>query len=118
MASAHRIPVKIAVTRDEYRKLSAEAARMGLSNTRWLLALLRARLCAKPTLGAPYDVDLAEALTELTRIARALTHISQRQEPGRCMEEVGAMAAEVKAAVGDLQALVRGNLQDLTRGSF
>lgn len=93
--------------------MAAKAA--GLSITGWVCALVRARLLAKPTLGTPIDAAMADALTELRRIAVALTHMATT-EPEVAGVRVETLAAEAQAACRTLRAVLEGNLRDLGHG--
>ncbi|MDP1875184.1 hypothetical protein [Phenylobacterium sp.] len=91
------------------------ARRAGLSISMWVGAVVRAKVWARPTLGAPNDIVLADALTELRRIAIALTHIAQHPQPaeGDMYGRIEVFAIEVRAAVRSLRRVLNGNLEEL-----
>lgn len=111
-AQPSRVQVRISLRPLEYRQAQVAAKAAGLSIAGWVSALVRARLLAKPTLGAPTDAAMADALTELRRIAVALAHIATTE--GKVAgDQVETLAAGAQAACRTLRAVLEGNLRDL-----
>lgn len=118
-ASKTRVKISVAFSQEEYRRMRPLAQRAGLSVSMWVGAVVRARVWAKPTLGAPADLLLAEALTELRRIALALNHLAQQsREPDQaCLQsQAAALAQDAQAAVRSLRQVLEGNLNELGHG--
>ncbi len=116
-ARPDRVQIKISLRPAEYRQAQAAAKAAGLSSAGWVRALVRARLFAQPTLGAPVDVAMADALTELRRIAVALTHLAKTNGEA-AGGQVETLAAEAQCANQTLHAVLAGNLRDLGHESL
>lgn len=118
-ASETRAKILVAFSQDEYRRIRPLARQAGLSISMWVGAVVRARVWAKPTFGAPADLLLAEALTELRRMSLTLAHLAQQpQEPDQasCQHQAGVLAQDVAAAIRSLRQALDGNLNELGHG--
>lgn len=110
---------------DDLAALEAEAARVGLSRTRWVVALVRWRLHGGPQLSPPEAAAFLEVQRDLRRIgvnlnqiARAL-HMTAPEAVARGGEaaRVIAFAVEVRAGLAELRRAFEGNRDYWSTGS-
>lgn len=97
---------------DDLVALEAEAARIGLSRTRWVVALVRRRLHGGPQLSPPEAAAFLEIQRDLRRIGVNLNQIARTLHMrGARADAPGGEAARALAFAGE----VRGGLADLRR---
>ncbi len=109
---------------DDLAALEAEAARVGLSRTRWVVALVRRRLHGGPQLSPPEAAAFLEVQRDLRRIgvnlnqvARTLHMRARADASGGEAERVLAFATEVRGGLADLRRALEGNRDYWSTGS-
>lgn len=105
--------------------VEAEAARIGLSRTQWVAALVRRRLHARPQLSPPEAVALIEIQRDLRRIGVNLNQIARTvnatvpggRAPDPDLVRVLAFAEGVRGGLAGLRRAFEGNLDYWSTGS-
>ena len=109
---------------DDLIALEAEAARVGLPRTRWVVALVRRKLHGGPQLSPPdaaafleVQRDLRRIGVNLNQIARTLHMRARVDASGGEAERVLAFATEVRGGLADLRCALEGNRDYWSTGS-
>lgn len=110
---------------EDLAALEAEAARSGLSRTRWVVALVHRRLHGSPQLSPPEAAAFIEVQRDLRRIGVNLNQIARTlhsagREAGvadRELARVVAFAADIRVALRELRRAFEGNLDYWSAGS-
>lgn len=110
---------------EDLAALEAEAARSGLSRTRWVVALVRRRLHGSPQLSPPEAAAFIEVQRELRRIGVNLNQIARTlhsaggdaRSSDRELARVVAFAAETRESLLGLRQALKGNLDYWSAGS-
>jgi len=113
--------VEIRLTQGEYAALCEVAQAAGFSANRWIVAMLRAQITARPQFGESELTVLAESNTQLAAIGRNLNQIARalnRQEtiaPYR-LKILQTLKVEVDEHLDTVTAVIRANLDRWSRG--
>lgn len=110
---------------DDLAALEAEAARVGLTRTRWLVALVRRKLHGGPQLSPPEAAAFLEVQRDLRRIGVNLNQVARTlhmrearaDASGGEAERVLAFATEVRGGLADLRRALEGNRDYWSTGS-
>ncbi|WP_427788473.1 plasmid mobilization relaxosome protein MobC [Brevundimonas diminuta] len=105
--------------------VEAEATRVGLSRTQWVVALVRRRLHGQPQLSPGEAVAFIEIQRDLRRIGVNLNQIARTvnatvpggRAPGVELVRVLAFAEEVRGGLSGLRRAFEGNLDYWSAGS-
>lgn len=81
--------VELHLTRNEVAAVSAIARREGFSPTRWIVALVNARLHGKPFLGQPELETLARSNLQMPAIGRNLNQLARAANAGISITQSG-----------------------------
>ncbi|WP_295216129.1 plasmid mobilization relaxosome protein MobC [uncultured Brevundimonas sp.] len=117
-AAVGRAKLTIRLSLEDMALLEAEATRIGLLRTQWVVALIRRRLCGGLQLTPPETMALIGMRRELNRIgvninqiARALnTAVMEGQVLDAEVFQLAAFASEIRAHVSGLDEAFSGNL--------
>jgi Bacterial mobilisation protein (MobC) len=119
-AARDRLPVKLTVrlSAADAKGLDIAAAETGLTRNAWAGAVLRRRLCDRPTFGRSEAVSLIAIQTELRRIGVNVNQIARALNTavmeGRVLDlELGALddlRREMHGYLSGLQSAFAGNL--------
>lgn len=105
--------------------LEAEAGKVGLSRTQWVVALVRRRLHGRPQLSPPEAAAFIEVQRDLRRIGVNLNQIARAanapglagRAPDLDLVRVEGFAAEVRGGLSGLRRAFEGNLDYWSAGS-
>lgn len=110
---------------EDLAAVEAEAARVGLSRTQWVVALVRRRLYAQPQLSPSEAAAFIEVQRDLRRIGVNLNQIARTvnatvpggRAPNLELVQVLAFAGEVRDGLSGLRRAFEGNLDYWSAGS-
>jgi hypothetical protein len=114
-----RTRIEIRLTYAELEAVELRAAASGLTNNRWIVALIRAQLTREPQLGMQEMRLLAESNRQLAEIGRWLGHLardgsqSTSASSGKC--DVRVVRERIDEHLRTVVAVVRANLDRWSR---
>lgn len=111
-----RIRKEVRLTKDELRRVAAIAMREGFSLSRWIVALINARLDATPQLGQHELEGLARSNLQMLAIGRNLNQLAKAANQGRPLPSPTPIALldEIQAAIhqhtGEVARVMSANI--------